>query len=76
MMSMISTLKSLHKEHLVGKKVVNVMGDGNCLYRAVSRIQFNNEDSWFVLKAAGAQYALCNPGLLDVVGESKYNHIV
>jgi hypothetical protein len=71
MMSAISTFKSLYKQELVGKRVVNVAGDGNCLYRAVSRVQFNNEDSWPILKTAGAQYALCNPGLLEVVGGSK-----
>jgi hypothetical protein len=53
------------------KKLKEVIGDGNCLYRAISMSMHGNQEYWHALKAASAHLAATNPELLLCVGESK-----
>jgi hypothetical protein len=67
----MENLAAMYPERLLNKRLVDVIGDGNCFYRAISRIKYGHENSWGPLKTAGAFNAVSNPGLVDVVGEGN-----
>jgi hypothetical protein len=68
MLAFTSTLRSLYDEEIVSKRIMDVEGDGNCFYRAVSLSLYGNEDSWSVLHTAGSHYAVSNPELEHCIG--------
>jgi hypothetical protein len=63
-------LKALHVSRMQNKRCKDVIGDGNCLYRAISVCMHGKEDYWGALKAASSHLAATNPELLLCVGES------